>query len=274
MPAYPVEYDSSRRPPPALRELIDLYQYRDLLGLLIVNSIRSRYKRSSLGLIWTLLGPLLMMGVMTFAFSSVFSGEAQNYPIYVLAGLLLWNFFAQTTVSAMNQLVWGSTLLKRVYVPRTVFAVAAVGAGLVNFLLALLPLAGLMIVLGHPVRVAILFVPVALLVAAMFVLGASLFLSSLSVFFTDLIPLYQVILQAWFYLTPIVYPKTILPERFVWFMNLNPMHNLLELFRVPLYLGTLPGPNTLAAAIVSAVLALGLGWWIFAEKADEISFRI
>jgi len=267
-------YDSADRRSPAVRELIELLRYRDLLRLMVGNIVKTRYKRSALGVVWTLLNPLLNMAVLTIAFSSLFRASLERYPVYILAGLICWNLFAQTTISAMNTLVWGGSLLKRIYIPRTIFAVAAIGNGLVNLGLALIPLVVIMVVAGHPLYLTWWFLPLAVLLLAMFSLGVALFMSTLAVFFTDVVDMYQVALQAWFFLTPVMYPIGILPSQYAWLMNLNPVYNLMELFRAPIYLGTIPGPNTILAATASAVVALVVGWWVFTRKADEFAYRI
>ena len=268
------EYDSAARGSPALSEARALLRYRDLLALMVSNHIKVRYKRSALGVVWTLLQPLLHMAVLTIAFSSLFRSTLEHYPVYVLTGLIAWSFFTQSTVFAMNTLVWGGSLLKRVYMPRTIFAVASIGHGLVNLLLSLAPLVVLMLLLGHPLYPAWWFVPVATVLLAMFSLGVALFLSALAVFFADVIDLYQAVVQAWFFLTAVMYPVSILPPEYAGLINLNPLYHLLELFRAPIYQGQLPGLGTLAAGAISAVLALAVGWWTFTRKADEFAYRI
>lgn len=269
-----IEYDSDRQSSRFLREIVELWRYRDLLGLMIANVVKTRYKRSVLGVVWTLLNPLLNMIVLTVAFSTFFRNSLEHYPVYVLSGLIVWNFFVQTTTFAMNSLVWGGSLIKRIYVPRSVFAVASLGNGLVNLGLSLIPLVAIMLVIGHSFFVTWWVMPLAVLLLSMFALGVALFLSILAAFFTDILEVYQVVLQAWFFLTPIMYPKTILPPQWAWFLNLNPMYDLLEIFRTPIYQGYLPGPNTFAAAVVAAGVSLLVGWWAFTRKADELAYRI
>jgi ABC-type polysaccharide/polyol phosphate export permease len=272
LPLSPHYYDSAARQSPFWRELRELYQYRDLVRLMVVSSITSRYKRSVLGIVWTLLGPLLHMAVMTVAFSAIFHTATRNYSAYTLSGLIFWQFFAQTTTQSMSQLVWGSGLLKRIYIPRTIFAIVALGTGLINMLLAMIPLALVLLVTRTPLSPAVLVLPLAIVLEAMFALGVGLLLSTIAVFFTDVVDMYQVVVQAWFYLTPVMYPQSILPANIAWLMNLNPLHHLLEVFRVPLYLGTLPGPNTFLAAAASAVAALVIGWWVFTRSADRFAY--
>jgi ABC-2 type transport system permease protein len=269
-----VEYDSDARRVPAITEFVELVRYRDLLGLLVNASIKTRYKRSALGVVWTLVNPMLTMLVMAFAFSHLLRVAVQNYPVYVLSGLIFWNFFVQTTTSAMHSLIWGGSLIKRVYVPRTIFAAAATGNGLINLSLALIPLTAIMLVTGQPFSTTLWFVPVAVLLLTVFTLGVALLMSAIAVFFVDVVDMYQIFVAAMFYLTPIMYPANILPPAYVWYLNLNPLYHLLESFRRPILLGMLPGPKTVAAAVASAVVALALGWWAFTRKADQFAYRL
>jgi homopolymeric O-antigen transport system permease protein len=268
------EYDSAQRRSPLLTELIDLFQYRDLVGLYVLHSIKTRYKRSVLGVVWTLLNPLLTMTVLTIAFSALFRFSLKNYPIYLLTGLIFWNFFSQTTLTAMNKLIWGGGILKRIYIPRTIFSVTEMGTGLINLFLAFIPLAIIMLVMGHPFRPALLFLPISISIIALFTLGVALLLSTLALFFVDVVDMYQILLTAWFYFTPLIYPADIFPEKYVWLLNFNPMYYLLELFRTPIYLGAIPKLHTIIISGSSAMVSLFFGWSIFTHKANEFPYRI
>src|SRR5688572_3566433 len=268
-------YDSALRPSPAFAEVSELLRYRDLLKLLVSKIIKTRYKRSALGVAWTLLNPLLNMAVMTIAFSAVFqTTTVTNYPVYVLSGLLCWSFFTQTTTYAMSSLVWGGGLLKRVYVPRTIFAVSSIAHGILNLLLSFIVLAAIMALVGHPFHATWWFVPVPIVLLALFALGVALFVSTLAVFFVDVVDIFQVVLQAWFFLTPIIYPREIFPARYAWFLQVNPMHHIVETFRAPLLHGTLPEPVSLAVAALSSLGMCAAGWWFFTRKADEFAYRL
>ncbi len=268
------EYDSAKRRSPLLTEVTDLFQYRDLVGLYVSQSIKTRYKRSVLGVVWTLLNPLLTMAVLTIAFSALFRFSLKNYPIYLLTGLILWNFFSQTTLTAMNKLIWGGGILKRIYIPRTIFSVTEIGTGLVNLFLAFIPLVLIMLIMRHPFRPALLFLPISIFIIALFTLGVALLLSTLALFFVDVVDMYQILLTAWFYFTPLIYPINILPENYIWLMSFNPMYHLLELFRTPIYLGLLPDLNTIIVSSISAMISLFLGWSVFTQKANEFPYRI
>jgi ABC-2 type transport system permease protein len=267
-------YDSARRPPAFWEELKALWAYRDLVRQLVARDVKVRYKRSVLGVGWTMLSPLLMMVVLTLVFSHMFRFDLPYYPVYLLAGIIFWNFFAQTTTLAAQQLIWGGSLLTRIYVPRTVFAVSALGTGLVNLVLALIPLGLIMLAAGAPFRPSLLFLPAAVALAAAFTLGVSLLLSSLAAVFPDIIEMYQVVLTAWYFLTPVFYPAKILPEEYGLWLRLNPMHHLLAAFRGPIYEGAIPGPEALAAAGLLALGTLAAGWAVFTAGADRIVYRI
>ena len=266
-------YDSAQRSPAALEELFGVFRYRDLIHQLIYRDIVARYKRSVLGIAGTTLNPLGTMLVLTIVFSQLFH-TVEGYPTYVLSGLLAWTFFAQTTNSAMQQLVWGSALLHRIYMPRTVFAISAIGTGLVNLIFSLFPLILLMVITAMPIRWSILFLPVPILLLAAYALGIGLLFSTMAVYFPDVAEMYQVVLIAWMYLTPIIYPQDIIPETYRgWFLSLNPMYYLIQIFRIPIYEGSLPPWPMLGIGAGIAFTTLLFGWIVFSRKADEFTYR-
>jgi ABC-type polysaccharide/polyol phosphate export permease len=266
-------YDSSKRGSSALEDLRGIFQYRDLVYQLVRRDIVTRYKRSVLGIAWTMLQPLGMMIIMTLVFSNLFQ-TIRGYPSYILSGLIAWTFFAQSTTAAIHQIVWGGTLLHRIYLPRTSFAVSAIGTGVINLMFAMVPLIAIMLVTGKPIRWTIVFIPIAMILLAAFALGVGLILSTLAIYFPDVTEMYQIVLVAWMYLTPIIYPEEILPETYrFWVTNLNPMYHMVRVFRMPLYDGVLPGGIELAIAGGIAIITLVIGWLFFAKKADEFTYQ-
>lgn len=266
-------YDSQKRKSRALEELQDVLQYKDLIFQLVRRDIVARYKRSVLGIGWTMLQPLGMMLILTIVFSHLF-GRVQGYAAYLLGGLIAWTFFAQTTTSAIHQNVWGGTLIRRIYVPHTAFSVASVGTGVVNLILSLVPLLLIMVIMRRPITWAVLFLPVALFSLAAFALGIGLLLSSLAVRFPDIAEMYQIILQAWMYLTPIMYPSDILPTSYrPWLLYFNPMYYQILMFRVPLYDGVLPSIPLIAIGIGVSLTTLVIGWIYFSYQADKFAYR-
>lgn len=267
-------YDSQHRISPALEELLDAIKYRDLIYQLIRRDIVARYKRSALGVAWTMLQPIGMMLVMAVVFSTLFR-HVDGYVAYLLSGLIAWSFFAQTTFSAMFQIVWGGDLIRRIYIPMTVFSISAIGTGVVNLVLSLVPLLVVTLVIGRPITWAILFIPVPILLLMAFALGISLILSTLAVYYPDVKEMYQIIIQAWMYLTPIVYPADILPEAYrFWILHLNPMYYLISLFRAPIYEGTLPPLDLLIPGALISLITLVVGWIYFSNKADNFAYTL
>jgi homopolymeric O-antigen transport system permease protein len=267
-------YDSLKRGPVALEELRGLFQYRDLIYQLIRRDIVSRYKRSALGIAWTMLNPLGMMIVLTLVFGQLFQ-SLSGYSAYVLCGLIAWTFFSQTTAAAMQQMVWGSSLLQRIYMPRTAFVVAAIGTGLVNLALGLVPLMCIVLVVGLRPGWSLLALPVSIAILAAFALGVALLFSAWAIYFPDVAEMYQVALVAWMYLTPIIYPVEMIPQAYrFWFFHLNPMYYMVRLFQAPVYEGAFPAPALLGAAAGIALCSLLVGWLVFTSRADEFTYRL
>ena len=266
-------YDSARRGNSALEELRGVFQYRDLIFQLIRRDIVARYKRSVLGVAWTMLQPLGMMVVMTLVFSRLFH-QIQGYPAYVLSGLITWTFFSQTTTASIQQMVWGGALLNRIYLPRTSFSISAIGTGLVNLAISIIPLVVIVLVLRLPLTVNILFIPISMLLLASFALGVGLLLSTLAVNFPDVSEMYQIILMAWMYFTPVIYPESMIPPEYQrWMFTLNPMYHLVKLFRAPIYEGKLPDPQSLLMGTVISLVTLIVGWIVFSRAADRFAYK-
>lgn len=267
-------YDSGIKRSKAIEEIVEAYRYRHLIMQLIRRDVLTRYKRSVLGIAWTMLNPLGMMLVLTIAFSQLFGGT-RAYPAYVLSGLIAWNFFAQTTMAGMNQMVWGGGLLSRIYIPRTVFVLSSIGTGTVNLLLSMVPLIIVLFITGTSIRISILFLPISILALAMFSLGVGLIISTWAIYYYDVAEMYQILLTAWMYLTPIIYPESIIPEPLrIWLFTLNPMYHLVTLLRVPLYGGTLPSPTEIISGLGIGIIILAVGWFIFSQRSDEFAYRV
>jgi ABC-2 type transport system permease protein len=266
-------YDSAQRGIPAIEEMRELIRYKNMVFQTVRRNIVVRYKRSVLGIAWTMLAPLGTTLILTFVFSNVFGGVAAYAP-YVLSGLLCWSFFSATTSDSMSNLIWGEGLLRRIYVPRTVFAISAIGTGLINMAFGLVPLLIVVLFAGIPINLSILTLPISVLFLAMFSLGVGLLLSTFAVYFTDIIQMYGVALTAWMYGSPVIWRIEMIPERFLFLIKLNPMYHLITLFRKPIYYGQVPTGNEFMIAGTLAILTLVAGWLIFTQKADEFAYHI
>jgi ABC-2 type transport system permease protein len=254
--------------------LLKLARYRDLIRCLVARDLKVRYRRSIFGLMWSMGQPLLMMTVMAMVFSTIFRFDIPNYPVYVLAGILFWNFFSQSITASMLSLRSNAGIIQKVPVPPELFPLVTILSGIVNLLLALVPLLLISIVTGNSLSPALLFLPVSILLAAMFTLGAGLLLSPLAVFFADVIEVVGVILATCMYLTPIFYPLSIIPPHLQWIIRYNPLRSILEVFRDPIFNGKVPPLSHLAVATGFAVGSLLIGWAAFRRNSDKIPFYV
>jgi ABC-type polysaccharide/polyol phosphate export permease len=252
----------------------DLYLYRDLILTLVARELKVRYRRSTIGFLWTMLQPLLMMGVYNLVFSNLFRAPIEDYAIYALAGILFWNFFSQSIVSSMNSLRGNAQLLQKLPVPKAVFPLATVLSGLLNLLFALVPMLLILLITRHHLSWSLLFLPVSILLAGLFTLGAGLLLSPLAVFFHDVVELIGVLLTLLMYLTPLFYRMQDLPGKVRWIVRFNPLRSILEVFRDPIYFAKVPPLSHLAVSFGIAVVALVIGALAFRRSSDRIPFYV
>jgi len=266
-------YDSSKRNFRPLQEIKDAWHYRDLVFFLVQRDITARYKRSALGIAWTMLNPLGMMIILAIVFSEVFRITIEGYPAYVLSALIAWTFFSQTSSNTISTLVWGGDLLQRIYIPRSTFAISAIGTGLVNLILSMVPLVLVNLFIGIPLHATLLLSPFVMIFLAMFSLGIGLLISTIGIYFADVVEMYQIVLSAWFYITPIIYPLDVLPQNIQVWLRFNPTVHLINLFRDLVFVGTIPPiQNWLLCLLISSATLL-LGWLVFTGKADEFAYR-
>lgn len=267
-------YDSKKRKHPAIEELVDVIQYRDMVFQFVRRDIVARYKRSVLGVFWTMLQPLGMMIVMTIVFSTLFI-RVEGYAAYLLSGLITWIFFAQTTSAALQLMESSSTLSRKIYVPHTAFPISSTLTGVINLSISMVPLFVITFIVKSKITWAIFFIPISILVVSMFTLGITLILSTFAVNFPDIKEMYRVILQGWMYLTPIIYPETIVPESYrFWIFHLNPMYYMVRLFRDPVYDGNIPEMNIIISGIVIAMITLIAGWVYFSKQSDTFAYQV
>jgi ABC-type polysaccharide/polyol phosphate export permease len=255
-------------------ELRDLVLHRHLLVQLVHRDLTIRYKRSVLGFLWTMLHPLLMMLIFLVVFSNMFRFATPHYETYFLSEYIAWMFFAQTVTQVMASVAWNGPLMKRVRVPPTIFTLAATVSGLVNLLLSILMLFVIMLIAGAPFHITLFFLPVSLLIVAAFTFGISLALAAVSVFFADVREMIQAALPALMYLTPIIYPISIIPDLWRPMLAMNPLAYVLEIVRDPIYYGILPSHLTLILAIVMSIGSVAFGWMIFSRLAPRFHAHV
>ena len=249
-------------------------RYRWLLQELIIRDLKLKYRRSVLGYFWSILNPLMMMTIMTIVFSNMFRFDIPNYPVYLLAGQLLFSFFAESTNMAMGSIIGGAALIKKVYLPKYIFPLSRVLSCFTTMLCSLLALFIVMIVTGVNFSRTIVLLPVLLVYTLMFCIGMGLILSVLIVFFRDTQHFYGVFLTGFNYLTPIFYPASLLPEWLKNLLILNPLYNLINFFRKIVIYGQWPTFQEHCLCMGFAVLTLSFGAYVFKNKQNEFILYI
>ncbi len=234
-----------------------------LLAELVSNSIKKRYRRSLLGVLWSMLNPLLTMAVQAFIFSSMFRHDIPNYLLYLITGQILFNFYSEGSRTGMRSVIAHAPLIKKVKMPAYMFPVSAVAASCVNLVFALPALAIIMAATGARPTWALPAFLLPLLLMLVFCTGVSLILSSLAVFFRDVLHLYGVFLTMLHYATPIFYSDSNFSARKAAVLRLNPLVHFVKAFRAPLYRGTLPDGRTLLFCALFSFAALAAGALIY-----------
>src|SRR5208283_3643465 len=247
----------------------DTYRYRELIWALALKELTIRYKRSVLGFLWALLNPALLMLVLTLVFSTIMRFAIPHYAIFLLSVLLPWTFFSQSLSYAVESIVGNGDLIKKVKVAKLVFPMAALVSNLINLGLSLIPLALLVPIMRHPFYWTWLYLPVPLLALVIFTLGMTFFFAVANLYYRDVAHILQVVLSAWFYLTPIIYSLDFIPAKHQWLFKLNPMMYVINGFRLAVYYGQLPRPQSIAASFVCAFGALFTGFAIFRKYQDD-----
>lgn len=252
----------------------ELVHYRELIKNLVIRDLKVRYKNSVLGILWSLLNPLLMTLVFTVVFTIMLpANDVESYPVFFMCGFLPWSFMASSIVSATSSIVENAHLIKKVYFPREILPLTPMLANLVNFLLSMLVLFGLMFAFGVRLTPAIVMLPLIIVAEMMFIAGLSFLLATANVFYRDTQHILEILMQAWFFLTPIFYQITILPENAailgttvnvqLWSRRLNPMASLIASYRDVLYRGNFTGADFFLRTLLTCFVVLVVGYLIF-----------
>ncbi len=260
--------------------LLVALRYHDLLRNLVVRELKTRYKNSALGFLWSLLNPLAMMMVFTVVFTVLLpNNTVQAYPIFLLCGLLPWQFCTTSVMSSLHSIVGSSNLVKKVNFPAEVLPASTVLANLVNFLLALVVLAVVLFAFRRPLSPWIWMLPIVIGIQTCFVLGLALILSTVNVFYRDTAMIMDVFTLAWFFLTPVFYSIDVLPRSYQVLgitldvhrimYTLNPMASLIAAYRDLLYWGYRTNTDFFLRTAVTSVAVLVFGYWFFTRYSKR-----
>lgn len=251
-----------------------LVKYQPLLNELVKRDIKIRYRHSFLGMLWTVLNPLLMMIVMNIVFSSLFKNSIENFPVYVMIGNVVFNCCSESTNRGLTSIIWNSSLIKKVYIPKYLFPLATVASSLINFGFSFIALLLVMLFTGAKFHATIITVWIPLTYLIIFSLGLSLALCAINVFFRDIEHLYSVFLTVWMYLSAVFYSVDILSEPISSVVFYNPLYQYITFFRSIIMDGIFPSVQTNIFCILYSITALLIGLKVFYELQDKFILHI
>ena len=246
-----------------VRYMQGFIKFRPLLNELVARDIKIKYRRSVLGVLWTLLNPLLMMIVLSVVFSNIFKFDIENFPLYLLSGQIVFNFFNESTTSAMSSIIVNASLIKKIYVPKYLFVISRIISSFINLL-----------AMRAELHWTVLLAPIPLFFLVFFSLGVGLILAAITVRFRDIMHLYSVFTTMLMYLTPVIYPMSALPEWLSKLVMLNPLTNMLIMLRNVMIYGMVFSWQSLVVAIVETAVCMALGLYVFYKNQDTFILNI
>lgn len=252
-----------------INAVIAVQKYQFLIRQLVVRDFKTKYKRSVLGMFWSFLNPLLMMCVQYFVFSTIFKNDIPNYAVYLLIGVVIFNFFSEACGMALGSIVGNTSLITKVYVPKYIYPLTRVMSSVVNFGISLLPLILVSLITGVRFQKSAFLSFYFFSCVIIFSLGLGLFLSAAMVFFRDVQFLWGVLSIIWMYATPIFYPETILPDNFKFILRINPLYHFLKNTRLCILNGISPEPVVYVQCLLMAFAALLIGVLVFRKSQDR-----
>ena len=258
------------------RILINFKRYTFLLSELIKRDFKVKYQRSALGILWSVLYPLLMMAVMGFVFSNFFKASMPgvSFLAYLLTGLILFNFFSDATNQAMPSIVGNMSLINKVYIPKYIFPLSKCLFSGINFLITLIPLYGVILLTHTGLNIYHLLLPYCYICLMFFCIGFGFLLAAISVFLRDLFYIWGIIVLAWTYLTPIMYSVSILPEKIAKVIEFNPLHQYILFAREIILYHRIPSLGCWLWCAVWAFAMLIIGCLVFRKSQDKFIYYI
>ena len=250
------------------------WKYRELLKALVSRDLKVKYRRSVLGYIWSVLNPLLMMLVIAIFFSYMFRFQIDNYPVYLICGQVVYNFYSDATKQSMNSILHGGALIKKVKLPKYIFPMARTTSSFVNMLFSLVAVVLVIVITGAPLSPTILLFPLPLIYLFFISMGIGMILSVLVVYFRDIEHLYGVFLLALMYASPIFYPISALPPSAAFIIKFNPLYHIMIMFRDIMYYGNLPSLRDNIVCMAFTALSMGLGLLFFKKYQDNLVLNI
>ena len=259
-----------------IAQLRQIFRYREAIRNFVVRDLKVRYSYSVLGFVWSMLNPLLLMLVFWVVFTFMLGQGLPRFPIYLLAGLLPWNFLSGSILFATASITGNGALINRVYFPREVLPISTTLSNGVHFLLALIPFFAILLAYRSPVGWSLVWLPMVLAVQLVFTLGLAFLLASVNVYLRDTQQIVEVVIQAWFFMTPIIYSIDGISSHVLKLlvMVVNPMASLVTNYRHILYAGEQPDVGLLAVTAAEAVVIFLVGLVVFRYLSPRFAEEI
>ena len=252
----------------------EMYSYREYLIQSVQRDLKNKYKRSVLGYLWTMVHPLAMMTVLAVVFSHIMNFPTKDYAVFLFSALLPWNYFNSTSMMSLGTIRANARLFSQIPVPKFIFVLSIAFSNLANLLFALIPLFIIMIATGKEISFTALFFPIAFIPLFLVVVGVSLVFAASNIFFDDTLHLAEVGMSMLYFLSPILYDRTKLPEDLIRWLELNPIFYQIETFRGIFYAGNLPELVPYLQNLGISLLVLIFGLAIFKKAEDRFLYFI
>jgi ABC-type polysaccharide/polyol phosphate export permease len=249
-------------------------KYYFLLTLLVKKDLKKKYKGSILGVLWSLINPLLNMIVITIVFSTLFKNSVDNFPVYLLSGLLLFGFFSTSTSTSMKSVISAASLINKVAIPKYIITLANTISNFIFFNISLIVLVLIMLVTKAEITLNIIYAPLYLFLFFLFSCGISFILATVTVFFRDIEHLYGVLITALMYASAIFYPTSIIPDKYQFILTLNPIYYFISGFRDVVYTGVPIDSNNILICIGLAGFSMFIGITVFEKNKDKFIFYV
>lgn len=247
-----------------MKRILELYDYRQMIASLVRKDLRGRYKGSVLGFLWTFINPLLQLIVYTIVFSTILRSDIEKYYLFLFVALIPWIFFSTCLTGGSTTILSQKSLVTKIYFPREVLPISFVTGAFVNMLYCFIVVFAVVFVSGVGISLeALIWLPLIMVIEYMLGLGIALFSSAITVYFRDLEHILGIFALAWMYLTPIMYPSTIIPDKYQMLFSLNPMTSVISAYRDILYYKKPPEFLTLLQALSLSVVVLMIGLMVF-----------
>lgn len=253
----------------------EIFAYKDLLIQLVTRDLKLKYRRSVLGYVWSVLNPLLVMFVMYTVFSNIFRFDIEYYPVYLIIGQMMFNYMSNSTTQAIYSITDNGSLIKKTYVPKWIFTISKITSGLIDFCFSLAAMLLVMLVTRTPLEWYMIYIPLVVIQLYLFCIGVGMFMAATSVFFRDVQYIYNVMITAWMYCTPVFYPLDQLPENLQTIIKVcNPMYTYITQFRDVVLNGQLPGYMLQLSGWGFALAALAIGTLVFSKNQNKFILYI